>query len=299
MRNFDDKLGVADAAIISGDNGFISKISHLLTDAEISFIDFRKSQLDNDVIQAQENLKNCVISSRNNKSRNHLLEARARMEWGLLRFTQGEIEEAGVDLKWAMERMKVLSLGSATHGISILNMAAWHVSRNENIMALALLSEIDRNGPFPLEIISSSRLQISQILFELGDFTSSQRHAWVSFQGFSSSDMLDEAYQSAIIWLDLSVGNVTNESQLMSTIVENSKPRDIGENHECQAHPDDVNEIIEWCTKYLNGDYSGGQRPDLLVLLDAEESIGSDTVRQSMLSVSNIEDSELIKLLGC
>ena len=298
INDFSDKLGLADAAILAYDEKFIGEIAGLLSDAEVAFVDFRRAQLCNDFDSAQNMLKDCVESSRMSSSRNHLLEARARMEWGLLRFTQGEVEEAGIDLRWAMERLKVISEGSSEHGLAIINMAAWHLSRNESIMALAQLSQIDRLGPHKIEIIAESRLQIARILFEIGDYKSSQRHAWVAFQGFLSSSMIEGAIEAALIWLDLSLNEVSKGATLMSEIVENASPRNLGDNSECSAHADDVIMVIEWCNEFWEVDVLGANRPDLIVLLEAEKCVGLNVFSSKLSLERNIEDEEVLKMLN-
>lgn len=298
IEDFEDKLGLANAAILAGDETFIAEISGLLSDAEVSFVDFRRAQLSNDFDSAQNQLKKCVESSRMSSSRNHLLEARARMEWGLLRFTQGQIDEAGIDIRWAMERLKVISEGSAEHGLAIINMAAWHISRNELIMALAQLSQIDRLGPHKIEIIAASRLQIAKILFEIGDYQSSQRHAWVAFEGFRSCSMIEGAIEASLIWLDLSMNNISKSATLMSEIVVNASPRNLGDKVECSAHHNDVVSVIEWCTEYWALDFSGPNRPDLMVMLEAEKCVGMKIFSHKLTQESNIEDPEVIKMLS-
>lgn len=297
ISSFDDKLGLGEAAIIAGDEDFVNIICPLLSDAELAFIDFRRAQLANDFHIAQNKLRECVEASRNGPTRNHQIEARARMEWGLLRFTQGESEEAGIDLRWAMERMKAISEGSVGHGMAILNMAAWHISRHESIMALALLSQINRLGPHKLEIIATSRLQISKILFEMGDFTASQRHAWVAFQGFTESGMVGEAVQAALIWLDLSLNEVTSDAMLMSQVVENAAPRNLGDSSQCCSNPDDMILVIKWCFDNWIEDNSGSNRPDLLVLIEAEKIVGLSHFKDKFRQDSTIEDKDVLKAL--
>lgn len=296
IQSFEDKLGLAEAAIISGDDKFIDNIS--LSAPQLSFIDFRRAQLSNDLESAQNSLKDCVENSRMSSTRDHQLEARARMEWGLLRFTQGEIDESGIDLRWAMERLKAISEGSPEHGLSIINMAAWHMARNEKIMALVQLSQIDRLGPHKIEIIATSRLEISKILFEMGDFQSSQRHSWVAFEGFRSSEMVDSALESILIWLDLSINNVNKDAPLMSEIVDNAIPRNIGDNSDCCAHPDDVVHAIEWCHESWLGTLSGRKRPDLMVLIEAEKTVGLDLFKSKLLVENGVEDKELLRMIS-
>ena len=298
ISNFDDKLGLAEAAIIAGDEGFFNEISDLLSETELSFVDFRRAQLNNNFDTAQKKLKECLEFSRNSSIRDHTIEARVRMEWGLLRYTQGQKEEAGIDLRWAMERLKAISEGSVEHGLSILNMAAWHVSRNESMMALAILSQINRLGPHKNEIIATSRLQISKLLFEMGDFISSQRHSWVAFKGFSESAMYEEAIEACLIWIDLSLNDITNDAVKMDDLVENATPRDLGDNSKCTCHPDDLKSSIEWCFDNWHGDNSGDRRPDLMVLLEAEKSAGLTNFHEKFRIDKDIEDEEVINYLS-
>jgi hypothetical protein len=298
IQEFTDKLGLAEAALIAGDEKFPIEIQTFLSDAESYFIKFRSAQLNNDFENAQRFLKESVEASRSSTERNHTLEARARMEWGLLRFTAGEEEQAGIDLRWAMERLKALEEGSIAHGIATLNLAEWHTSRNEGIMALAILSDINREGPHKEPIIATSRLQISCILFELGDFVSSQRHAWVAFKACSNNQMIESAHQSALIWMDLSLTNIDDSAPKMSEVVRNATPREIGENPPCQAHPEDLKEVVDWCCDNWNLGFEGESRPDIAVLLEAERAIGLDNFSGKIQDSGEVTDATVLTMLN-
>lgn len=298
IQDFDDKFGLAEAGIIAGDEQFCSQMATFLSDAESYFINFRRAQLNNDFDSAQNFLKESVEASRRSTERNHYLEARSRMEWGLLRFTAGEEEEAGVDLRWAMERLKALDEGSIAHGIAILNLAEWHTSRNEGIMALAILSDINREGPHKEPIIATSRLQISCILFELGDYVSSQRHAWVAFQACSNNEMLESAHQSALIWMDLSLSNIDDSAPRMSQVVDESTPRELGENAPCRANPGDLKEVVGWCTNNWNLGFEGESRPDIAVLLEAERELGLEEFSTMIVESGELTDPTVLAMLS-
>jgi hypothetical protein len=298
IENFDDKFGLAEAATIAGDPDLATRVCDNLSDCENSFIQFRLSQIHNELDNAQNHLKDCVESSRRSDERNITLEARARMEWGLLRFTAGEEEQAGVDLRWAMERLKAIEEGSIAHGVAILNLAEWHSSRNESIMALAILSDITRDGPHKAQIIATSRLHIAGILFELGDYVSSQRHAWVAFKGCSSNDMADSAHQSALIWMDLSLNQIDVDSPRMSDVVANARPRKLGENQPCRAHPTDLKEVVKWSTSNWTMGYSGDSRPDIAVLLEAEKAVGKSEFAAKINKSEDVTDKVVLNLLN-
>ncbi len=298
IKNFEDQFGLAEAAIIAGDVDFSLKMDVFLSDAESKFLKFRHSQLNNDFDAAQNFLKESVESSRSASERNHTLEARSRMEWGLLRFTAGEEEEAGVDLRWAMERLKAIEEGSIAHGIATLNLAEWHTSRNEGIMALTILSDINREGPHEEPIIATSRLQISCLLFELGDYVSSQRHAWVAFDLCSRSEMMESAHQSALIWMDLSLTKIDDSSPRMAEIVRDAAPREIGQNTNCSAHREDLKEVVEWCTNNWTLGFEGKSRPDIAVLLEAEKNLGLDNFSNMVRESEKAADPIVLAMIG-
>ncbi|MBT4059423.1 MAG: hypothetical protein HOE69_03855 [Euryarchaeota archaeon] len=298
IDQFEDKLGLAESAIMASDLQFLGLVQKSLTEAELAFSNFRLAQLNNDFDTAQEQLKISVESSRKSDSRDHILEARSRMEWGLLRFTQGEEEQAGVDLRWAMERLKALSEGSLYHGLAILNMAEWHVSQNQSIMAMVILSGIDREGPHAEEIIATSRLSTSKLHFEVGDYVASQRHAWVAFTGCANNEMIESAIESGLIWLDLSLNEITDDAERMASIVANAAPRNVGENPELRAHPEDVKIVLDWFQNHWDIDYSGESRPDLAVLIEAEKVIDEPYFTSIISNSADIEDIEIINLLN-
>jgi hypothetical protein len=84
----------------------------------------------------------------------------------------------------------------------------------------------------------------------------------------------------------------------MSEIVENASPRNLGDNKDYSAHPDDVELVIEWCTEYWEVDVSGSNRPDLIVMLEAENSVGLKIFSSKLTKESNIEDQEVLKMLN-
>ncbi len=298
IKEIDDKFGLADSAAIAGDKETLALVMPLLSDAERSFIAFRHAQITNDLVAATNHLRDCVESSRRSDVRNHALEARARMEWGLLRFTQGEKVEAGSDLKWAMERFKVLDEGSRDHGLSILNMAAWHIEAGEKIMALAQLAQIDREGPHEPEIIALSRYRLGELYFQLGDYSSAQRHCWVGFNGLLDAGINDLAVEAGLRWLDISLTNVSEEGRRMSTVVSEVTPRDLGQKGEIVTHPGDIEYALSILFDQLGDDYSGEVRTDLCLLIEAEMSIGGTAIRDEINRTGMVDDEELASLLS-
>ena len=242
-----DVLVVCEQALGEGHFEIAQALQQSLTDAESEFINFRKSQLDNDAESAQIHITNSLEISRKSEQRDHLLEARIRMEWGLLRATLGEHTEAGVDLKWAVDRFSALSKGHRWHGLSLLNMATWHENRGEYGMALAMHADISRHGPHCLEIIAMSRRHAAEIFVAKGHMASAIRNMWIACHGFRQCDMDAEAVEAGLQWIDLGLGDVSDEAPTMDTVVESASPRSIGEpNPRAWINPCDLQELMEW-----------------------------------------------------
>ncbi|MDG1524631.1 MAG: hypothetical protein P8Q90_00980, partial [Candidatus Thalassarchaeaceae archaeon] len=202
-------LIVAEQAICEGHMGIYEDISHNLNQVEQQIIQFRIAQMSNDANLAQECLANALENSRSKENRDHLLEARIRMEWGVLRSSLGQMTEAGVDLRWAVERLGAISEGHRWHGLSLLNMAAWHQNRGEYGMALAMHSEISRHGPHLVEIVAMSRRRAAELLIEKNHIYSALRNLWIAHQGFLQTDMTNEAIEAGLHWIDLGLTEVS------------------------------------------------------------------------------------------
>ena len=293
----DERLPVAEHAAAERENELVLALSSELSAAELQFVNFRRAQADNDADAAAEAIRSCVENSRIPGERNHELEARARMEWGLLRYSMGEKEEAGVDLKWAMERLKVIDEGSAAHGVSLLNMAAWHESRAEWMMALAMHSEISRQGPHLVETVALSRLAASRLQMHLQDYESSFRHSWVAMHGMLEAGLHELAIEAALIWMNLALTDVDVGAPRMQTRVMESSPREVGQEFTLNSHPEDVEFAYDLLENSWDGDVMGEHRPDLQLMLDASRALGRDELETHLRETDDITDDELQKML--
>jgi hypothetical protein len=240
-------LLICEQSLGQGHTDIASMFYARLNEIEQDIYHFRSAQLANDAVLAQKHLTNALQISRTREHRDHLLEARIRMEWGILRASIGEHEQAGVDLRWAMERLGALSEGHRWHGLCILNMAKWHQNRGELGMALAMHAEISRNGPHHVEIIAISRRNAAELLVAKNHIHSALRNLWISHHGFRQTDMIEAAIESGMHWIDLGVNNVTTQAQCMDDAVHNAAPRSVGEAMpEPAIHPGDLKIMVEW-----------------------------------------------------
>ncbi|MDP6905936.1 MAG: hypothetical protein QF440_00785 [Candidatus Thalassarchaeaceae archaeon] len=284
-----DYLRVAESALSEDIQDLIEYLVPNLSTAENEILNFRRAQLGNDAEAAQTHLANALTYSRNSSSRDHILEARIRMEWGVLRSTLDENEIAGTDLKWAMERFSALEEGHPWHGIACLNMAEWHRARNEWGMSLAIHSSISRHGPHQIETIAMSRRMAADIYVEIGQMMNALRNMWISFHGFQHTGLMDLAVESGLQWLDLGLAFVESSAPLMDTVVENSTPRSHQEKiTEPVVNLSDVKSAYNWICDNLEN-RSGLNRPDLHVLADTADMLGVE------FNTDGIQDQELLK----
>ena len=265
-----DALIVAEQAIFEGYDELVEKLSPLLTDIEQQILEFRKAQLSNDAPLAQQCLTNALKMSRTKGTRDHLLEARIRMEWGILRASIGEFDDAGVDLKWAVERLSALSEGHRWHGIALLNMAEWHRSRGEYGMALAVHADISRHGPHLIEIISISRRRAAELLIEKDHIYSGLRNLWIAHHGFRQTNMEDEAIEAGLHWIDLGLTEVSDLAPKMTAAIEQAAPRSAGEaKNRVWIHPIDLEMMRDWLYSRVDDDIAN------TVLADASQALQS------------------------
>ncbi|PXF24088.1 MAG: hypothetical protein CXX72_00230 [Methanobacteriota archaeon] len=293
----DERFPVAEHAAAEQEEALVSALAPVLSEAELQFVNFRRAQATNDATAATEAIRACVADCRRGGKRDHRLEARARMEQGLIRFSQGEEEEAGVDLRWAMERLKVLDEGSAAHGVALLNMAAWHETRAEWMMGLAMHSEISRHGPHLEETVALSRLAASRLQMHLRDHESALRHSWVAVHGLSDAGLSGLAVEAALIWLNLALTEVDGDAPRMQTRVEESFPRKVGQQFVLNSHPEDVAFAYDVVLDSWDGAGAGTDRVDLKLMLQASRVLGMVDFEERLRLAVDISDEELLQML--
>ncbi len=263
-----ETLIVAEQAIGEGHTQLIDVLLPFLNEIEFHILQYRYAQLANDAASSQESLATALDISRSKQHRDHLLEARIRMEWGVLRASLGEIDQAGIDLKWAVERMGALSEGHRWHGLALLNMATWHRNRGESGMALAIHAEISRHGPHLVEIISMSRRSAAEILIEKDHLFSALRNLWIAHHGFRNSSMEVEAVEAGLHWIDLGLTDVSTDAPEMQLAIETAAPRSAGEpKPRVWIHPRDLDMMCEWIQPRID------DKDAIAVLDDAHQAL--------------------------
>ena len=260
------------------------------------FLEFRQTILSGDVATAITDSASILERSRSKEARDPAIEAMIRMERAL--HVPNEPSLVGTELRWCADRMNALSPGSASHGICLLNLAAWHRNRGETMMSLATHSGISLSTGHPIEIVGLSRLEVARILVGLNDLDPAMRHFWSAREYLTKSGMSPEALSASLEWLDLALEEVDSKSPRMSVRVTEATPRGKPGNTWVPANPEDIREIVESLIPVLLVDVSGDERKDIGLILDAAELLAEDSWLEIISErISEIQDSSVVAAL--
>ena len=260
------------------------------------FLEFRQTILRGDVTTAINDSVSILERSRTKRERDPAIEAMIRMERAL--HVPNEPSLVGAELRWCADRMNALSSGSASHGVCLLNLAAWHRNRGETMMSLATHSGISLSKGHPIEIIGLSRLEVARMLVGLDDLDPAMRHLWSAREYLTKSGMSPEALSASLEWLDLALDEIVSDSPRMSVRVTEATPRSKPGNTWIPANPEDIREVVESLMPILLADVSGDERNDLGLILDAAEALGEDSWLEKISErVSEIQDSSVVAAL--
>ena len=237
-----------------------------------------------------------LLRSRTSKEKDTEVEALTRMQRAL--FGIGDDERIGAELKWSMERLKAISPGSLNHGISILNMAAWHRNKGETMMALATHSSISTSNEYPIQILGLSRLEVGRMLVSLDDLSAAMRHLWAARVFLTDAGMAPESLTASLEWLDIALEEVSDIAPRMKHRIENAKPRSEPGTKWIPANPEDVRQIVKILLPVLLEDVSGIDRADLGLVIDAAEMLEEEGWITSLENkIGEIQDPRLLELL--
>jgi len=289
-------LSMAESAIDTGNIDDARDMAKYLSEGSRNFIDAIIKLSESDVEGALISLETCISIVRNPKTREPILESRARMIRGLARTSLGETTEGGSDLRWAMDRLSAIAHGSDEHGIAILNVAAWHRQQSEIVMSLATHSEIARESSHSPEIVAVSRHRVASIHCELGDYTSALRHHWTAWKLSTECSINAIAESSCLHIIDLGLTNVSEDVERLDSQVKNASP---GRHSSTTSsiHPTDLHEAIEWITPRTLAQLSGENRTDLALIIEYYKTMKMELPVELMSNISEIEDQDVLASL--
>ena len=234
--------------------------------------------------------------SRSTSERDHLVEARVRMDRALLGMI--EVELIGAELRWCVDRLHAISPGSPLHGLALLNLANWHRNAGESMMSLIVHADISREGGHPEDIIGLSRLEAARIYVTLNDLDPAMRHLWSSRQYFTNNGMPSESLVASLEWLDLALEEVSDSAPSMESRLENAAPRGMSGATWIPSNPQDVKTIVEELLPVLTRDLSGIQRNDIGLIIDSSNILGFNEWKNILLErIEEIQDPRVLDVL--
>ena len=246
--------------------------------------------------QALKLSEDILAQSRRLDERDFETEAWIRMERALLGETENT--DLGGELRWCVDRLASVASGSPLHGVSLLNLAAWHLNQGEQMMSLVTLSDISSDRGHPSEIIGLSRLESGRILASIGDFEPAMRHLWIAMRRLSSSEMPSESVVCAMEWLDIALDEIDAESPTMDDRIVDARPRESPGMTTIPSNPDDIRECVELILSVALIDVSGIHRDDLGLVLDASEALNEPKWKSELEGRrQEIQDSRLLEAL--
>ncbi len=212
---------------------------------------------------------------RDPETRDLALEGRLRMERGLVRFEAGDTEGAEEDLTWAETRLKSVAKASRDHDLSLLNKAAYHMAQGEALMALQVYGDISRKAGHAHETIAISRLGASRIRNALGHHFDAGRHAWNAHKHAMIASQIQMAIEAGSLFLDLAIEFQSNDAPPMHVQVEEARPLNLEDDPPIfSVHPNDIQQVFDWCVEHLEPGWGGPERPALRAMLTLAHRLG-------------------------
>ena len=293
-----DNLFIAESAIESGDISKAREIAESLPDGPRYFVESLIQISEENIDGALLTINNCINVTRNPKSRDPILESRAKMIRGLARTSIGESIEGGADLRWAMDRLGAIDHGSDFHGISVLNVAAWHRQESEIVMSLATHSEIARETTHSPEIVALSRHRVASIHSEMENYSTALRHHWTAWKIASESGMDAIAESSCLHIIDLGLTHVSESVERIDVQIRNAIPTPHNNiSSEAEIHPNDLLEAMEWISPRSLVQLTGINRPDLSLIIEAHQKLNRQLPIELTDNSHHIQDDEVLALL--
>ena len=234
--------------------------------------------------------------SRTTTERDHLIEARVRMERALLGIV--DISMVGNELRWCVDRLNAICPGSPLHGLALLNLANWHRNVGESIMSLVVHADISREYGHPEDIMGLSRLEAARIYVTLNDLDPAMRHFWSARKYFTNTNMTSESLVCSLEWLDLALEEVSENAPDMENRLENAAPRESAGSTWIPSNPNDVIEIVEELIPILTKNLSGENRNDIGLIIDSSNILKVDSWKKILLErKSEIQDLKVLEAL--
>ena len=291
-------LMIAEAALFLDAAELFERVQPKLSPAEVATIGLVRRRMLGDN-KLEEAIDKAIKIAKDPESRDLKLEGRLRMERGLTRFENGDIDGAKEDLEWAELRLKSVAKASRDHDLSLLNRAALLLATNAPLMALHVYSEITRDGDHADETIAISRIGASRIRASMGHMFDAARHAWNAHSHAIKAYQNSMAIEAGTLFIELSLGSISKEALRMQKQVDDAKPRKVEDPEpSLSVHPDDINGVFNWCYDNLPESSSGEHRPDLRAMVSIAKNIDRLEVFSELFAEPDgVEDATLAAMI--
>lgn len=290
-------LSFAEACVHLENTDLLDEIMVNLQPQEIAVLEVVQHRYEGNS-NLQDSIEKAIDICCSKEHRDVHLEGRLRMERGLVRFEEGDFDGAESDLTWAETRLKSVSKASRDHDLSLLNKAAFHMARGEQLMALQVYGDISRHGGHAHETIAISRIGASRIHYELGHDFDAARHAWNAHYHSMISNQILMAIEAGTLFIEISLHHQDVDAVPMQIQVEESAPRDLkDELPQLRVQPDDLKKVYSWCLEHIDRNVSGTHRPDLQALVRISLHLDElDSMSFLLHHPENVEDTFLASL---
>ena len=266
------------------------------TPLELDMLILQKKISQGDLENISDFSEDILNRSRTNNERDHLIEARVRMERALLGIV--DVSLVGSELRWCVDRLNALCPGSPLHGLALLNLANWHRNVGESIMSLVVHADISKEYGHPEDIIALSRLEAARIYVTLNDLDPAMRHLWSARKFFTNTNMTSESLVCSLEWLDLALEEISEKAPDMESRLENAAPRESAGTTWIPSNPKDIVEIVEELIPTLTQNLSGDNRNDLGLIIDSSDMLGIDEWKNILSQrKSEIQDLKVLAAL--
>jgi|TARA_B100000965_G_scaffold218459_1_gene182820 hypothetical protein len=266
------------------------------TPLELDMLILQKKISQGDLENISDFSEDILNRSRTNNERDHLIEARVRMERALLGIV--DVSLVGSELRWCVDRLNALCPGSPLHGLALLNLANWHRNVGESIMSLVVHADISKEYGHPEDIIALSRLEAARIYVTLNDLDPAMRHLWSARKFFTNTNMTSESLVCSLEWLDLALEEISEKAPDMESRLENAAPRESAGTTWIPSNPKDIVEIVEELIPILTQNLSGDNRNDLGLIIDSSDMLGIDEWKNILSQrKSEIQDLKVLAAL--
>tara|TARA_B000000475_G_scaffold272113_1_gene271950 strand:- start:2308 stop:3138 length:831 start_codon:yes stop_codon:yes gene_type:complete len=266
------------------------------TPLELDMLILQKKISQGDLENMSDFSEDILNRSRTNNERDHLIEARVRMERALLGIV--DVSLVGSELRWCVDRLNALCPGSPLHGLALLNLANWHRNVGESIMSLVVHADISKEYGHPEDIIALSRLEAARIYVTLNDLDPAMRHLWSARKFFTNTNMTSESLVCSLEWLDLALEEISEKAPDMESRLENAAPRESAGTTWIPSNPKDIVEIVEELIPILTQNLSGDNRNDLGLIIDSSDMLGIDEWKNILSQrKSEIQDLKVLAAL--